>query len=195
MRGEEGNHWLRWGPGKFTHFFEVLKNRLATSLRIFCLFRPSRSPKGCQKRKTEKAKGRQKSKILQNREISVAVKLKMCTWRLHTLWIPKTNPNIIQVYNSAELYVLIAHQKWIHIWKALLFLRRMPSVTTLSAHLGFSIVYSGFGLQNEPRHCMKIVETYLKRSELSASNAINLTFLERNEIDSWVELWIIFMYA
>ena len=38
---------------------------------------------------------------------------------------------------------------------------------------------------------MKIVETYLSRSELSASNAINLTLflitdLERNKIDSWI---------
>jgi len=38
---------------------------------------------------------------------------------------------------------------------------------------------------------MKIVETYLKRSELSALNAINLTLFwildsKRNKIDSWV---------
>jgi len=51
----------------------------------------------------------------------------------------------------------------------------MVSVPTLSAHFGFSSVYSGVGSYNKPRNYMKIVETYLKRSELSALNAINLT--------------------
>jgi len=63
----------------------------------------------------------------------------------------------------------------------------MVSVTTHSAQFGFSSVYSGFGLKNEPRNCMKILETHLKslRSELSASNAINC--VECNKLDSLLD--------
>jgi len=32
---------------------------------------------------------------------------------------------------------MIAQLRWIHIWKALVFLRQMPNVTALSAHFGF----------------------------------------------------------
>jgi len=66
-------------------------------------------------------------------------------------------------------------------WSALqLCLRRMGSITPLSAHIEFSSVHPGFGLSNEPQDCMKIIEGYLKRSELSASNATS----------TWTLFWI-----
>jgi len=65
----------------------------------------------------------------------------------------------------------------------------MLRVTTLSFFWIFECIprVQKFGLYNEPRNCIKIVETYLKRSELSASNAMYLTLFcitdsERKEI-------------
>ena len=78
----------------------------------------------------------------------------------------------------------------------------MVSITPRSAHFGFSSVHPGFqvGLLNEPRDCMKMIETYLKRSELSASNTYSTSTLfwitERKKIDSWVvTIEIICMYV
>ena len=62
---------------------------------IFRFFRLWRPPKGWQNRQTEKAKGSKIiPKILQKREILAGVQLNMCTWKLHTQWTTKINPNI-----------------------------------------------------------------------------------------------------
>jgi len=56
------------------------------------------------------------------------------------------------VYPGILVYetLMIAQYKWIHILKALLFLRRMASATTLSARFGFSSVYPGCWVYETP---------------------------------------------
>ena len=78
----------------------------------------------------------------------------------------------------------------------------MVSAASLLARFDFATVFPGFGLYVEPKDRMKMVETYLRRYELSSSHAICCNSLlecrnfRRTKIDTWVAtLKMICMYV
>jgi len=58
--------------------------------------------------------------------------------------------NALIIFNSVNETPMIVQWKWIHIWKSLIFLRRITSTATLSAHFQFSSVYPGFSVCENP---------------------------------------------